>query len=154
MAIPIKKQYGLKAGLKKNDEQGNKALMKELCQYHVLRCFSPKDPKTLSRQERCNALTSLMFLTEKRTSKVKARNCADGSKQRDHIAKEEVTAPTVSSDTIFIQGTIFAHEGHNVATCNIPGAFLQADNPDYVLMRLDGILAELMVTIAPNIYRK
>ncbi len=32
--------------------------------------------------------------------------------------------------------------------------FLQADNPDYVLMRLDGILVELRVTIALNIYPK
>jgi hypothetical protein len=95
-----------------------------------------------------------MFLTEKRTSEVKACSCANGSKQRDHIAKEEATALTMSSDTIFIQGTIFAHEGRDVATCNIPGAFLQANNPDYVLMRLDGILSELMVTIASNIYRK
>jgi hypothetical protein len=31
---------------------------------------------------------------------------------------------------------------------------LQADNPDYVLMRLDGILAELMVKVAPKLYRK
>ncbi len=128
--------------------------MKELRQFHVLRCFSPKDPKTLSHQDCRNPLTSLMFLTEKRTGKVKARSCANGSKQCDHITKEEATAPTVSSDTIFIQGTIFAHEVCNVATCNIPGAFLQADNPDYVLMRLDGILAELIVTIAPNIYCK
>ena len=38
--------------------------------------------------------------------------------------------------------------------CDIPGAFLQADNPDYVLMRLDGILAELVVQVAPALYRK
>jgi hypothetical protein len=95
-----------------------------------------------------------MFLTKKRSGEVKARGCADGSKQREHIAKDEATAPTVTSDAIFIQSTIFAHEGRDVATCDIPGAFLQVDNPDYVLMRLDGILAELMVTIAPNIYRK
>ncbi len=49
---------------------------------------------------------------------------------------------------------IFANQRRDVATCDIPGAFLQADNPDYVLMPLDGILAELMVSIAPNIYRK
>ena len=128
--------------------------LKELRQFHVLRCFSPKDPTTLSRDDRRKALASLMFLTKKRTGKVKARGCADGSKQREHIPKEEATAPTVTSDAIFIQSTIFAHEGRDVATCDIPGAFLQADNPDYVLMRLDGILAELMVTIAPNIYRK
>jgi hypothetical protein len=149
-----KKQYGLKAGLRKFAERGNDALMKELRQFHVLRCFSPKDPKTLSRDDRRKALSSLMFLTEKRSGEVKARGCADGSKQRDHIAKEEATAPTVTSDAIFIQSTIFAHEDRDIATCDIPGAFLQVDNPDYVLMRLDGILAELMVTIAPNIYRK
>jgi hypothetical protein len=40
-----------------------------------------------------------------------------------------------------------------MATCNVPGTFLQADNLDYILMHLDGILAELMVTIAPIIYR-
>ena len=95
-----------------------------------------------------------MFLIEKYTGEVKSCGCADGSKQRDHIAKDEAAAHTVSSDSIFIQGTIFTHEGRNVATCDIPGAFLQADNLDYVLMRLDGILAKLMVTIAPNIYRK
>ncbi len=85
---------------------------------------------------------------------VKTRACANGSTQRQHIAKEETTAPTVTSEAIFIQGTIFAHEKQNVATCDIPGAFLQADNPDYVLMRLDGILAELMVKVAPKLYRK
>jgi hypothetical protein len=41
-----------------------------------------------------------------------------------------------------------------VVTCDIPGAFLQADNPDYLLMRLDRILAELMVQVAPSMYCK
>jgi hypothetical protein len=95
-----------------------------------------------------------MFLTQKRTGEIKARGCANGSTQRDHIAKEEATAPTVTSDAIFIQSTIFAHERRDVATCDIPGAFLHADNPDYVVMRLDGILAELLVQVAPTIYRK
>ncbi len=62
--------------------------------------------------------------------------------------------PTVTSDAIFIQSTIFAHERRDVATCNILGAFLKIDNPDYVLMHLDDILAELMVEVAPLLYRK
>ena len=128
--------------------------MKELRQFHILRCFSPKDPKTLSRQCGCHVLASLMFLTEKCTGKVKACGCANGSKQPANIAKDEAAAPTVSSVAIFIQGTIFAHKGRNVANCNMPGAFLQADNPDYVLMHIDDISAKLIVTIAPNIYRK
>jgi hypothetical protein len=147
------KQYGLKAGLRKFAERSNNALMKELCQFHVLNCFKPTNPCTLSRTDCRNTLASLMFITEKHTGEVKAQGCADGHKQREHIAKEEATTPTVTSKAIFIQGTIFAHEHCDVATCDIPGAFLQVDNPDYVLMHLDSILAELMVTIAPNIYQ-
>jgi hypothetical protein len=95
-----------------------------------------------------------MFLTENRTGEIKASGCADGSKQRNHITKDEATAPTVTLDTIFLQATIFAHEKRDVVTCNIPGAFLQADNPDYVLMHLDGILAKLMVAVAQIHYHQ
>ena len=64
------------------------------------------------------------------------------------------SAPAVTLEAIFIQCTIFAHEQLDVASCDIPGAFLQADNPDIVLMHLDGILAELLVKVAPKLYRK
>jgi hypothetical protein len=74
-----------------------------------------------------------MFLTKKRSGKIKACACANGSTQQSHIAKEEATAPMVTSEAIFIQGTMFAHEGRGVAMCDIPGAFLQVDNPDCVL---------------------
>ena len=152
--IPSKKHYSLKSGLRKFADRGKEAVRKELTQFHTLRCFRPCDPSTLTRDDRRKALTSLMFLTQKSSGEIKARACANGSVQRDHIAKEEATSPTVTSDAIFIQGTIFAHEGRHVATCDIPGAFLHADNPDYVIMRLDGILAELMVKVEPSIYRK
>ena len=89
---------------------------------------------------------------EKQSCEIKAHGCANGSKQPNHIAKEEAMVPMVTSEAIFIQGTIFAHEKRDVATCSIPGAFLQADNPNYVIMCLNGILAKLMVTVAPNIY--
>jgi hypothetical protein len=58
------------------------------------------------------------------------------------------------TEAIFIRGNIFAHENRNVTTCNIPGAFLQADNPNYVLMCLNSILAELLVKIAPSLYHQ
>jgi hypothetical protein len=151
---PTKKQYSLKAGLRQFGQRGDTAVKKELLQFHTMSCFKPRDIRSLTREDRRNALSSLMFLTEKRTGAVKARACANGSIQRSHIAKEEAAAPTVSSDAIFVQATIFAHEKRDVATCDIPGAFLQADNPDFVLMRLDGILAELMVQVEPKLYRK
>jgi hypothetical protein len=70
-----------------------------------------------------------MFLMEKCSGEIKACSCADGSKQHEHIAKDKATTLTVSSDAIFIQATIFAHEGHDMATCNIPGAFFPSRQP-------------------------
>ena len=152
--LPPKKQYGLKAGLRLFGSRGDAAVTKELYQLHTMNCFRPRDPHSLTRDDCRKALSSLMFLTEKRTGEVKARACANGSVQRQHVAKEETAAPTVTSEAIFIQSTIYANENRDVATCDIPGAFLQADNPDFVLMRLNGILAELMVKVAPKMYRK
>jgi len=36
-----------------------------------------------------------------------------------------------------------------VVTIDIPGAFLHADNDDYVIMKMNGLLAELMVKTDP-----
>jgi hypothetical protein len=95
------------------------------------------DAKQLSHNARHQALTSLMFLTEKCSGEVKARVCTNGSTQSTHVAKEEATAPTVTLEAICIQCTIFAHKRQDVASC--------ADNPNIVLMPLDGILAELLI---------
>jgi hypothetical protein len=103
-----KKQYGLKAGLRKFASWGSTAFTKVFTQLHTLKCFKPIDVKQLSRNARCQALTSLMFLAEKHSGELKARACANGSTQRTHVAKEEATAPTVISKAIFIQCTIFA----------------------------------------------
>ena len=41
-----------------------------------------------------------------------------------------------------------------MVTIDIPGAFLHADNKDYVIMKMVGTLAELMVKVNPKIYRQ
>ncbi len=96
-----------------------------------------------------------MFLKEKRDSSVKARMCADGCKQKDGTwSKQETTSPTVATESVFITAVIDAHEGRNVACFNISGAFLHADSDEDITMVLKGRLAELMVQVAPNLYRK
>jgi hypothetical protein len=70
--VPSKnKQCSLKAGLKEFGARGHTAISKELAQLHTLKCFQPKDPATLTRDERCKALTSLIFLTHKKQVKLK-----------------------------------------------------------------------------------
>ena len=115
-----KKQYGLKASFRKFGSCADAAVTKELSQLHTMNCFCPRDPHSLTHEDHRNALLSLLFLTEKHIGELKARACTNGSVQQQHIAKEEAAAPTVTTEAIFIQGTIFAHKNCNVATCNIP----------------------------------
>jgi hypothetical protein len=60
----------------------------------------------------------------------------------------------VSTEAVFITAVIEAHEGRDVACFDIPGAFLHADSDEDITMILKGRLAELMVQVAPNLYRK
>ena len=46
------------------------------------------------------------------------------------------------------------HEGRDVACFDIPGAILHADVNKNITMVFKGRLVELMVQVAPNLYRK
>jgi len=96
----------------------------------------------------------LIFLKEKRNGNIKAQSCANGSVQREHIAKDEAASPTVALESVFTTATIDAHEKREVVTIDIPGAFLHADNNDCIIMRMTGTLAELMAKTDPKLYRK
>ncbi len=62
---------------------------------------------------------------------------------------------TAANESVILTSVIDAHNNRNVATLDIPSAFLRALNDDStVLMLLEGTLAELMVKVAPRIYRK
>ncbi len=147
-------QYSLKAGLKHFGERGETAVSKELKQFNVYDVFEPLYADKLSEEEKTKALTSLIFLKEKQDGNIKARSCANGSVQREHVAKEEAVAPTVALESNFVTATIDAKEKSEVVTVDIPGAFLHANNKDYVIMKMNGLLAELMVTMDPKIYQK
>lgn len=149
-----KNTFSLRAGLRKFGQLGEAAVSKELNQFNVLQTFTPLDATKLSPDQRKSALASLMFLTEKRNGTIKARACADGRPQRQHVAKEETASPTVATDSLFACAAINAREGRVVATLDIPGAFLHAENDSFVVMKLVGTLAELMVKTAPSLYRK
>ena len=60
----------------------------------------------------------------------------------------------MATESLFITTVIDVHEGNYVACFGIPGAFLHADINKVIIMVLKGRLAELMVQVAPNLYRK
>jgi hypothetical protein len=146
--------YSMNAGPKKIKEKDEAGVSKELKQMHDMEVFRPVEEGSLSKKEKDKAVTSLMFLKEKRDHSVKARMCANGQKQRDDWTKQDTTSPTVSTEVVFITAVIEAHKGRYVACFDIPGAFLCADFNEDITMILKGRLAELMVQVAPNLYRK
>ena len=121
-------------------------------QLHDMVTFIPVHAHELTREQRKQALASLMFMTEKRCGRVKSRACANGSKQRQWIRKEDAASPTVMGDSVMITSAIEAHERRKVITLDIPGAFLNADLDEEVIMLIRGELTELMVAINPVLY--
>ena len=147
-------QYTLKKGLQVFGPPGVEAVYKELQQLHQRKVGEARDAATLSPLQKKNALGYLMFLKQKRTGQIKARGCADGRKQRLHTPKDAASSPTVATESALLSCVIDAKERRDVATVDIPGAFMQGDQDETVHMRLEGTLAELLTKCDPKLYRK
>jgi hypothetical protein len=63
-----------------------------------------------------------------------------------------VTTDAIKS--VMLSCVIDAKEGRDVATVNIPSAFLQADMDELVHIKLQGKMAELLVKLDPKLYQK
>jgi hypothetical protein len=63
-------------------------------------------------------------------------------------------SPTVSTGSTFITAAIVARERGTVQCYNVPSAFINAYIKEDMLMVLKGELADMMVQIAPQVYRK
>jgi hypothetical protein len=70
-----------------------------------------------------------------------------------------VASPMAELESIMITGVIKAKEERDIMTCNIPNAFIQALLPkkdpgeDRVLMKITGVLVDMLVDINPELYR-
>ena len=100
------------------------------------------------------ALSSLLFLKEKRTGDIKGRACINGAPQRSYIPKEDAASLTVLMESTFITVSIAAHERRVVPCYDVPSAFVNTDVDEEVIMVLKGDLAEMMIQVAPEVYRK
>ena len=145
--------YSVKAGIKKFGTVGATAVSDELQQFYAKDTFTPVKAKTLSRKQKKRVLRLLMFLKKKRDGKIKGRACVDGRKQRDVYAKEDVSSPTVSIEVVLLTSVIDALEERDVLVTDIPGAYLTTNMDEEVHVILEEKLAEMMVLIAPEVYR-
>jgi hypothetical protein len=99
-----------------------------------------------------------MFFKEKFSptgefEKLKARLVAGGD-QQDKSLYDDISSPTVATTAVFMIAAIAAKEQRSVVTVDITGAYLNADmGEEEVLMKLDKIMATLLVQIKPEYER-
>ena len=73
------------------------------------------------------------------------------------MAKYQTSSQTTSNGALVLTLTFDAKEARDVATCDIPGEFLQTDmrkGSDKVHIKLDGVIVELLDKINPQLYWK
>lgn len=150
-------RYTLMRGLKKFKEKGKASIYKEMQQIIDRVVFQPIHLEELTEEEIETAMESLIFLTEKRDLTVKARMCANGSTQRAYLNRDDVTSPTVITESVTITATIDAKQGRDVMTCDVPNAFVQTeiekeDIGKRIIMKIRGPLVDILVELAPEIY--
>jgi hypothetical protein len=147
-------QYNFKPGLRKFKARGEKAAINKLTQLHIMDTWNAMDASRLSREEQLKALSSLLFL--KKNGAIKGRACinGNGAPQREYISKEEAASPTVSTELTFITAAIAANKKRKVRYYDVPSTFVNTDVSEDVLMVLKGELADIMVQIVPQVYRK
>ncbi len=148
-------QYkNIKPDLRKFGNKGEMAAMNELTQLHVMDTWKPMYADKLSQEQRMQVLSSLLFLKEKRSRDIKGRACVNSVPQRAHIPKDEAAFPTVSTESTFITALIAAKERRKVQCYDVPSMILNTIVDEEVFMVLKGELAEMMIQIAPEVYRK
>ena len=151
-------QHLLPRGLKIWGERARQAAYKEMDQLHGRNVFKPVHKQDLSDGEIRHAQGTLLYVTEKRDGTIKGRAVYNGAKTRDWLSKEDTRSPTVSLEGLMLTMCVDAKEGRDVLTADIPNAFVQTDMPEpdpgeeRVIMKVEGVLAEMLVEIAPETY--
>jgi hypothetical protein len=116
--------------------------------------LTPVDGRTLGTQERQGVLPYLIFLTQKRSKKIKGRGCADGWQQKLYSNNEDASLPTLSIESVMHTSIIKESEKYDIATVDIPGAFLQADMDEIVHMKITGTMVDMLVQLQSSKYKK
>lgn len=126
------------------------ALLKEFAQLNDLTVFGPLHAEQLTTEQKRNALPSINLIKEKRCGRIKGRSVADGRKQRLLYDKVDITSPTVSTNALLLTMIIDAMEQREVATADIPSAYLQAGMPDFVVLKMKGKSVDIMCKMDPT----
>ena len=154
-------QIHANAGFKKYGQPTVAAMIKEFKQLNEgvvpgKPVVVPTDAASLTPLEKKKALPAVNLIKEKYGGVLKGRTCADGSGQRKYLKQDKtVASPTAGLESLFVSLLVDAYEGRDVATYDVPGAYLQAElspneNNERVLLRLVGNFVDIMCQVNPE----
>ena len=157
--------YTVLKGIKKFGKKALDASLKEMQQLHERVAFEPISIKNMTPQERKRAMESLIFLVEKRNienpdkKEIKARQCVNESTQRAYMSREEASSPASTIESVFITSAIDAKERREVATLDVPNAFIQTSlnyktTDERIIMKVRGVIVDLLLMIDAETYGK
>ncbi len=149
-------QLTLKAAINKWGLKATCAAEAEMKQLHWRNTFKPVKYSKLMDRQKETIFESHIFLTEQRTGKIMGRTVAGGNRQRGYIEKEDASSPTVATELVILTAVVDASENHQTAVIDIPNAFIQTvvkDRKRRVIIRIRGMLVDMLVKIAPEVYQ-
>ena len=81
---------------------------------------------------------------------------AGSNKQQGAVHKHKETLPVAAQESVLFMVTNYTEEGGDVATVDMPNAFIQTkiDDDNEVIVSLRGRLAELLAKLAPVVCHK
>ena len=131
--------------------------MSEMKQLYFCNTFRPKLWSKLSKTQHQAVLELHMFLKEKRDGSLKGRTVAGGNSETTvPISKEDASSPTITTEAVLLSCIINAKERRDVTVINIPNAFIQTrveDEGDMAIIKICGVIVDILVQIAPDIYK-
>jgi len=140
-------------GIKLFKERDVAALFKEYKQLNDMAVVGKVSYEQLTDEDKKRALRAINLIKEKRDGKIKGRTCADGSKHRKFVPREDASSPTLAVESLMVLLVVFAHEKRDVAVFDVPGAYLHTDLPadKFVLLKIEGQFVDIMVDVKPEI---
>ena len=146
--------------IKTYGEPARASIEKELQQFIDKGVWHPVSFEGLSKQQRKAIIRAKMFVTEKffpngGFDKIKSRLVARGDMQdRSLYGDDDTSAPTAELSSVFSVAAIAACESRYVATCDIGGAFLNADmfkgSGRTVIVKLDPHITKMLTKLKPD----
>ena len=77
----------------------------------------------------------------------------DGRPQQSYISKEESASPTCSNNALMLVVIQAAHKGRKIRTADVSGAFLHAEMDDFVMIKLQCQIMDILCEMKPE-YKK